>query len=124
MGRFKKKRIICKATCGEEFTTHEEKETDVNIGSHLIADALRDRFDVAFVISADTDLMAAVRLARKERPDLKIILVAPPKRKGRSREMKHILELTKGRIRKHRLPENLKRPNENQIIAPANYQVR
>jgi uncharacterized LabA/DUF88 family protein len=64
MGRFKEKRLLCKAECKQEYVTHEEKETDVNIGAHLITDALQDKFDTALVISADTDLAAVVKLAR------------------------------------------------------------
>jgi len=64
MGRFKAKKIQCKASCQKVFWTHEEKETDVNIGAHLIADTLQDEFDTAFVISADTDLSAVIHLAR------------------------------------------------------------
>ena len=51
MGRFKAKELVCKATCRETFWTHEEKETDVNIGAHLIADTLQNKFDSALIIT-------------------------------------------------------------------------
>ena len=75
IGRFKRKTVRCHAKCGRTYVTHEEKETDVNIGAHLIADALKDRFDRALVISADTDLNAAIALARSEATSKRIDLV-------------------------------------------------
>ncbi len=44
----------------------EEKATDVNLGVHLIADVFRDKFDVALVISNDSDLCEPIRMAVQE----------------------------------------------------------
>ena len=78
-GRFKRKSVKCRAECEKYYKTREEKETDVNIGVHLMADGLNDRFDRALVISADTDLNGAVELTRKE-TNKQIDIVAPPGR--------------------------------------------
>lgn len=103
-GRFKEKHMECKE-CGVRYIAHEEKETDVNIGVHLMADALKDRFDRALVISADTDLNEAVTLARSEASGKQIDLISPPGRKGRNSVA--LLEITKGRLRRSLLPETL-----------------
>ena len=42
--------------------THE-KGSDVNLASHLLRDAFLKRFDVALVISQDTDLVEPIRIA-------------------------------------------------------------
>ncbi len=81
--------------CNCKYETHEEKETDVNIGAHLMADALNGRFDRALVVSADTDLNEAVKLTRRETTgqNLNIDIVAPP---GRMRSNSRALfEITK-----------------------------
>lgn len=44
----------------------EEKGTDVNLASHLLVDAARGRFEIALVITNDTDLVTPVRLAISE----------------------------------------------------------
>jgi len=112
MGRFKEKRIICKATCKEIFVTHEEKETDVNIGAHLIADALQNKFDTAYIISADTDLVAVMRLAQGlVGTHKRICAVAPPGRFARARELNHLFEITKGKIRNSKLPDLIETEN-------------
>ena len=121
MGRFKEKRIKCKAVCGEVFLTHEEKETDVNIGAHLIADALQDKFDTALVISADTDLAAVIRLAQNiVGVEKRVHAVAPPGRYARSRELKHLFAITKGKIRASQLLDKLE-TKQGTIVRPQKY---
>ena len=44
----------------------EEKGSDVNIATHLLHDAHCGRFDVAVVISNDSDLLEPIRIARHE----------------------------------------------------------
>lgn len=43
----------------------EEKGSDVNLAVHLVNDAWRDAFDVALVISNDSDLAEGIALARQ-----------------------------------------------------------
>ena len=44
----------------------EEKATDVNLAVHLIADVFRNNFDVALVISNDSDLCEPIRMTVQE----------------------------------------------------------
>jgi uncharacterized LabA/DUF88 family protein len=54
----------------------EEKGSDVNLACHLVSDAWEDLFDVAAVISNDTDLVEPIRIVtRKKRKQ--VILVSP-----------------------------------------------
>jgi uncharacterized LabA/DUF88 family protein len=41
----------------------EEKGSDVNLASHLLLDAFEDAFDVAVVLSNDSDLVEPIRIA-------------------------------------------------------------
>ena len=116
-GRFKEKPMQCKS-CGVRYKAHEEKETDVNIGVHLMADGLQDRFDRALVISADTDLNEAVTLTRAEAAGKKIDIVAPPKRKGRNSIA--LFEMTVGRVRSSLLPAELEADGKK-ITRPTEY---
>lgn len=45
----------------------EEKSTDVNLSVHLLNDAWKELFDVAVVITNDTDLVAPIRMVALER---------------------------------------------------------
>lgn len=42
----------------------EEKGSDVNLATHLVHDAHLDRFDLAVIISNDSDLLEAVKIAK------------------------------------------------------------
>jgi uncharacterized LabA/DUF88 family protein len=44
----------------------EEKGSDVNLASHLVRDAYQNRFDVAAVLSNDTDLVEPIRIVAQE----------------------------------------------------------
>lgn len=44
----------------------EEKGTDVNLASHLLVDAAKGKFEVAVVISNDSDLVAPIMMAKSE----------------------------------------------------------
>lgn len=44
----------------------EEKGSDVNLATNLLNDAFRERFDVALVLSQDTDLIEPLRIVRHD----------------------------------------------------------
>jgi uncharacterized LabA/DUF88 family protein len=69
----KKKCHICK----EWFSTHEEKQTDVNIALYLLADAMNDQFDRAIMVSADTDLVPIIETVHRNAPDKDIGVMLP-----------------------------------------------
>jgi uncharacterized LabA/DUF88 family protein len=50
-----------------EVHTMEEKGSDVNLAAHLLNDAWKNSFDVAAVISNDTDLVTPIRMVTQER---------------------------------------------------------
>lgn len=78
-GRYQPKPKKCHK-CGNSWTSYEEKETDVNIAAYLVADAASKTTDAALIVSADSDLAPAVRVARQMNPNLFIAAAFPPKR--------------------------------------------
>ena len=78
-GHFLSDPVTCHQ-CGHTYTTHHEKMTDVNISVELMKDAFQDRFDVAFLISADSDLVSPVRIVQQLFPKKKVISIFPPGR--------------------------------------------
>lgn len=78
-GRFRERPRQC-LSCGSRWITYEEKETDVNIASALIEDAVRDRYDVALIVSADADLCPAVRSVKRLCPQKRVVVAFPPRR--------------------------------------------
>lgn len=71
--------------CSWRWTKPTEKQSDVNVALSLYRAAIKDEFDVAFLLSADSDLLPAVELVKKDAPGKKIFLVTPPNRKHSKR---------------------------------------
>lgn len=63
MGKYLKKRIVCKR-CGFVMNTYEEKESDVRIATQIVNDVKNGECDTAIVVSADSDMIPAIELAR------------------------------------------------------------
>jgi uncharacterized LabA/DUF88 family protein len=78
-GRFQKKTHECRS-CGCQWVSYEEKETDVSIAVQLVEDGVRGVFDTALLISADSDLCPAVRSLKRLNPGKRVIAVFPPRR--------------------------------------------
>ena len=82
LGRFKPKHVHCKS-CGQTTIHHEEKETDVAISVRLVELGLSNLCEVAVIVSGDTDIAPAVRMAQRLAPQLKIVFAFPYRRKNR-----------------------------------------
>ena len=78
-GHYLAKKIHCK-NCGSFWTTHEEKMTDVNISVELMVDAFHDKFDTAFLISGDSDLVHPVQTVHRIFPTKRVVVGFPPRR--------------------------------------------
>ena len=77
-GKYQDREVECKF-CGKTYRRYEEKESDVNLGTHLLLDAVANEADVFVVVSGDSDLIAPMR-AVKERFNKSIVPVFPPNR--------------------------------------------
>ena len=66
--------------CGNIESVPNEKMTDVNIAVEMLADAFQDFFDVAILVSGDSDLTAPMLKIKKLFPSKKITLAFPPER--------------------------------------------
>ena len=78
-GRYQKKLRACRS-CGATWTQYEEKETDVNIATTLVADTATRATDSALILTADSDLAPAVRTARSLNPTMFLAAAFPPMR--------------------------------------------
>jgi len=54
----------------------QEKGSDVKLGAHLVRDTFLNRFDVAYVLTNDTDLVEPIRIAAAEQG--KHVIIVPP----------------------------------------------
>ena len=75
-------RYLCSAVIAEVHTM-EEKGSDVNLAAHLLNDAWKELFDVAVVITNDTDLVTPIKMVADERGK-QVIVVCPTQGKRKS----------------------------------------
>jgi uncharacterized LabA/DUF88 family protein len=66
--------------CGLPLEKRVEKKTDVNIAVELLTDAVQHSFDVAVLISGDSDLAPAILRARNFATTAKFVVAHPPHR--------------------------------------------
>ncbi|MCL4740722.1 MAG: NYN domain-containing protein [Phycisphaerales bacterium] len=66
--------------CGETWHENREKTTDVQIAVELLKDAMSDRLDVSYIVSADSDLVPPIRAFRELWPAKRIVAIFPPGR--------------------------------------------
>jgi len=93
LGRFKRISRKCGA-CHKRYTSHEEKETDVNLAVYLTHLAHSNAFDTAIVISADSDFSHAIRFVREAFPT-KIIGVVFPVSQRKSNVLASVASFTR-----------------------------
>jgi uncharacterized LabA/DUF88 family protein len=104
----------------------EEKQTDVALSIEILSDCYELGIERVLLMTADSDHVPMVKRVREKFPTTIVLMVAPPKRLKVARELgKHcsgITELTAGRIREHRLPNEI-RDGRGRLIAscPAVY---
>lgn len=89
-GHYKTSQLFCRA-CGATWSTYNEKMTDVNIATQLIIDAYNDKYDMAMLVSGDSDLVPPIRTIHETFPEKRVFAAFPPKRLNRS-----ITNVTKG----------------------------
>ena len=89
LGRFQQKTIHCEH-CGQSIPSFEEKMTDVHIAVDVLADGLLDRYDVAILVTADSDLVPPIRKLARCAKDKRVVVCLPPNRN--SKDLKRYAE--------------------------------
>jgi uncharacterized LabA/DUF88 family protein len=104
-GHFLAKSRRCNA-CSAMWESYEEKMTDVNIATELIVDAYNDRFDVAFLVSGDSDLTSPIQRIRSTFPNKQVVVLFPPARHSKQlqKTANGVLTLSEALLRKSQLP--------------------
>jgi uncharacterized LabA/DUF88 family protein len=124
LGNFKEKQKRC-PKCGQNYITHEEKQSDVNIAVYLTHYAHHNDFDKAFILTADSDLCHAIRLMKMRFPEKEVSILIPPGRSGFVRELRECSDsfhkIKRQHLENSRLPEKMTDSKGNKILCPSKY---
>lgn len=106
--------------CNRKEMVPNEKMTDVNIAVEMMADAFSDAFDIALLVSADSDLVAPVKKVRCLFPEKRIIVCFPPGRQ--STDLKNaagtFLYIGKTAISGNQFPDRIQKPDGYILTRP------
>ena len=117
LGKFKKQKKYECPNCKNEILGYKEKQTDINIALQLYEDAIYDRFDKAFLVTADTDFIAVInKIKENEKTKNKIIIILAPHRCSKKHFAKadKIIRLKKEDFAGHLLPKF----GKNEVMMP------
>jgi uncharacterized LabA/DUF88 family protein len=78
-GRYQSGSMTCQR-CQHLWATYNEKMTDVNIATRMLIDAYQDRYDMAMLISGDSDLVPPIRAVHELFALKRVFVAFPPKR--------------------------------------------
>ena len=85
--------------CSYVKSSPSEKMTDVNISVEMMTDAFQDKFDVAFLISGDSDLYGPILRIQELFPEKKVIVAFPPNRTSKHLRKTATAHFTIGRAK-------------------------
>lgn len=121
-GHYLQKNRVCRS-CKATWLDYEEKMTDVNVAVQLLTDAFDAAFDVALVISGDSDLTTPIRRLRERFPAKRVIVAFPPGR--HSSELKRhangYLTIGEDKLRASQLPDQISKPDGFTLHRPAHW---
>lgn len=122
LGHYLPKQVKC-FHCGTSWQSFEEKRTDVNIAVEMLVDAQADLFDVALLISADSDLSAPIEQIRRLHPAKRIIVAFPPdRRSGNLSRLAHgSFTIGEAKLRQSQLPHTVVKPGGFALRRPTRW---
>lgn len=97
----------------------EEKGSDVNLSVHMLNDAWKDEYDMAILISNDTDMAEALKLVKTQFSNKKIGILTPGNRKTTQKLRKYAdfyKPIRSGVLRASQLPDTITIPGTGKIL--------
>jgi hypothetical protein len=115
--------VLYQAQCKQSFTTHEEKETDVNIALGLVSAVMSGECDVAVIMSGDTDLAAAVVTAKSLFPSAQVAIAFPYGTKNRhfDKIADRTFKASSNLYEKYQIPDLFVLPDGTALSKPAKW---
>lgn len=126
LGKYLHKQIEC-FRCHNIIRTYEEKQSDVNLATQIVADAYQDNCDIAILVSADSDMIPAIDLAREA--GKQVYIYFPPTHKSSSLRTMAIprpifLERYENRFRKALMPDAITLRNGFELTIPSEWKEK
>lgn len=112
--------------CGDPNGKYTEKATDINLALSLFNDGLADVYDVAYLLSADSDQSGTAKFLKRVRPELRLISVTPPNKPHSKNVMKYAdgkVSLNQQHLERCRFSDAIVGPNKKVLRCPIEYRM-
>ncbi|CAH1002433.1 6-hydroxy-3-succinoylpyridine 3-monooxygenase HspA [Neolewinella maritima] len=121
LGKYLNKQVKCRK-CGKTYVVAEEKESDVNLATHLLVDAAAGAADVCLVVSADSDLILPMEKARDVYKKI-VVPVFPPNRQSREikKRMGNHFYMNETLLRNSQLPPTVPKADGYKLYRPSGW---
>jgi hypothetical protein len=100
----------------------EEKGSDVNLACHLLMDAFQGKFDVAAVLSNDSDLVEPIRMVKTVMgKPVGLLSPVPNPTPDLASAASFIRHIHPSDLRNSQFPDPLTRPDGSHLVTPASW---
>lgn len=109
--------------CGHSYPYANEKMTDVNIAVALLEDAFYDKYDTAFLITGDSDLVPPIKSVHALFPQKRVLVGFPPNRVNVSVKNAAKGSMTIGwqKLKSAQFPNSVSKKNGYVLTRPASW---
>ena len=103
--------------------TYEEKQTDVNIAIHLFRLAIQNKYDKAFVISGDSDLIPSIKAVQNTFPQKILGVIIPIGRRAEllKQTCDFHMKLKEKHLQSSLFEKEIDIGNNKKLICPSNW---
>lgn len=121
-GKFLWDVVTCRQ-CGHRYTDYHEKMTDVNIATELLVDSFTDQYDVALLLSADSDLVGPLKAVQRLFHEKQVIVLFPPERSSKElMKYAHGFQyVSRSKLNKSLFPDTVVKPNGYELKRPPHW---
>lgn len=119
MGKYMEKPRRCRS-CGANWISYEEKQTDVNMAVHIVADVAAGIAETYMIVTADSDVIPAVKMAKAQNSAATIIAQYPPRRQSSAitRLLPSSRQITISKLKQAQFPDRAVAPNGQIFTRP------
>jgi len=122
-GEFRRSLKKC-PICKKQYRTFEEKQTDVNIAIHLFRLAIQNKYDKAYIISGDSDLIPSIKAVHNTFPQKSLGVIIPIGRRAEllKQTCDFHMKLKEKHLQSSLFEKEIDIGNDKKLVCPLNWQ--
>ncbi|NQS96870.1 MAG: NYN domain-containing protein [candidate division Zixibacteria bacterium] len=121
-GKFNYTETKCQS-CGKTTRRRIEKRTDVNIATQFMRDAYKGKYETAYILSGDSDLVPAIKVVKEDFPLKAMKIIFPPQRYSNdlANIADFIIQLKTSDLQPFVMPSTIILPDGSILTKPSNW---